>query len=69
MTSAIDVDMSADGYQVSVYNTCNGRVLRPGALGWQFNIELLKRLSPFMVAMNPVTALTFFVLRFSLTAC
>lgn len=61
MTSAIAVDMSADGYRkASVYLTlliaavC-GLVL----LGWQFNIELLKRLSPFMVAMNPVTALTF----------
>ncbi len=61
MTSAIAVDMTADGYRrTSVYLigivafVC-GMVLT----GWQLNIELLKRLSPFMVAMNPVTAVTF----------
>jgi signal transduction histidine kinase len=43
-------------------------VLLTGALvlvGWQFNIELLKRLIPGFVAMNPATAIGFLLCSFS----
>ena len=35
-------------------------------LGWQFDLELLKRVHPGLVAMNPVTAVCFLMAGLSL---
>ncbi|MFN8286743.1 MAG: ATP-binding protein [Chitinophagales bacterium] len=61
MTSAITMDMTVDGYRrAGAYLSIVITVVCCLVLtGWQLNIEVLKRLSPYMVAMNPVTAVTF----------